>query len=123
MFGYISLLDINYFIPGELDESASQVSLKSRPTISSHLELLHVKFVHYIPAENMAQLEENAWIRSIFPEDINKIILFAANETQMIDFLCNENPKGVLREQIFYFWLNAATLGLYPGLSDVALSM
>jgi len=71
----------------------------------------------------MAQLEENAWIRSIFPEDINKIILFAANEAQMIDFLCDENPKGVLREQIFYFWLNAATLGLYPGLSDVALSM
>ena len=41
----------------DFDDGATQVSLKS--TISSHLDLLHAKFVHYFPAENMAQLEQH----------------------------------------------------------------
>ena len=49
------------------DESATQASLKS--TVSSQLELLHTNFVHYFPAENMAQLEQSVWIRNHFQAD------------------------------------------------------
>jgi len=58
------------------DESATQVSFKS--TISNQLELLHTEFVHYFSVENMAQLEQNAWIRDHLQADITKVILFEA---------------------------------------------
>jgi len=45
------------------DETATQASLKS--TISSQLELLHAKLVHYFNVESMAQLEQNVWILSV----------------------------------------------------------
>jgi len=37
---------------------------------------------------------KNAWIRSPFLTDITKVILFAANEVQLLDLSCDENLKG-----------------------------
>lgn len=49
------------------------------------MHFLHAKFVYYFPSENMAQLEQNAWIRHLFQADITKVIWFATNEEQLID--------------------------------------
>ena len=73
----ISFLDRNYFIPGE-----------------KFLELLHGNVVHYFPAGNMVQHEQNVWICKPFQVDITKVVLFAANETQLIDLSCDGNLKG-----------------------------
>src|SRR6218665_1098745 len=48
----------------------------------------YAKLVHYFPAENMAQLEQNALIRNHFQRDISLKYLHAANEAQLIHLSC-----------------------------------
>src|SRR6218665_1276835 len=54
----------------------------------------YAKLVRYFPAENMAQLEQNALIRNPFQTDISLKYLLAANEAQLIDLSCDENLMG-----------------------------
>jgi len=73
----------------------------------------YAKFVHYFPAENMVQLEQNALIRNPFQTDISLKYLLAANEAQLIDLSCDENLRGKFSDSssLCIFWLNATTVG------------
>ena len=55
--------------------------------------MLHTKFVHYFPSENMEQLEQNVCIRNYFQADITKVILLGANEAQLTGNY-DDNLKG-----------------------------
>jgi len=102
MFRHISLLDRNYFIPGEswweCHSSQPQKYNFKPPGVATCMQSLFNIF---------QRKTRHNWICKPFQADITKVILFAANEAQM-----RWKSKGkVLIEQSFNFWLNAANVG------------
>ena len=78
-------------------KSVSEVGLQFQAIWSCYMQSLFITFLR-----KSWKLEQNAWIRNPFQEDIAEVILLAADEAQVIDLSCAENPKGVLGEQFFY---------------------
>jgi len=70
-----------------------RIRLKSASKVKFQA-IYYANLVHYFPAENMAQLEQNALIRNPFQTDISIKFLLAANEAQLIDLSCDENLRG-----------------------------
>ena len=93
------------------EENETQVSFRS--TISSDLELLHAKFVHYFSGKNIAQLEQKLGSITLIKRILVSLkCLLAANEASLIGLSCDENLQGKFSySSLSIVWLNAAIVG------------